>query len=367
MKFAVVGNGEDAVRDTVAAAVVTELERRGHERAPADNGVKFVVNLIDVETPRPFHRRSQTVFVVSLATIARGATGVRSTSYHALVRSFSNLMLCVVPPNGSHGDGASAPEIYFTTPEVGFYHYPFEPGRVCDSILPIVGSRLAIDNRITADLPEAYWGSTPVVEAIKRFGGELDRLGVLPTPFPLREVLGERDIEHVYRMYGITGLSYGNLSAREYVPEIGESTFWMTARGVNKARLVGVGTDVMLVTGYDESTGEILVSVPPEHCEKARVSVDAVEHELIYRTFPAVGAIVHAHAWMDGVPCTRQNYPCGTRDLAEEVVRLLAETPHPEHAVLGLKNHGLTITGPSLQDIFSRIRGRLRTEVPMFA
>jgi ribulose-5-phosphate 4-epimerase/fuculose-1-phosphate aldolase len=366
MKFAVVGNGCDPERDKVATAIVEELERRGHQRSPATNGVRFVINLTDVGSPRPFHRRSQKVFVVSLATMGRQTEDVRSVSYHALVRSFSNLMMCVMPSGGGARGGNGTPEIYLTTPEVGFYHYPFDAGRACDSMLPIVGSRLVIRNRISADLPQAYWGSTPVVEAIRHYGRELDRLGVLPAPFPLCEVLSREDIDHVYRIFGVKGVSYGNLSAREHVPEVGDATFWMTARGVNKAQLVGVGVDVMLVTGYDESTGEILVSVPPEHCRKTRVSVDAVEHQLIYRAFPAVAAIVHVHAWMDGVPCTRQNYPCGTRDLAEEVVQLLAETAHPERAILGLKNHGLTITGPSLQDIFSRIHGRLRTEVPMF-
>jgi ribulose-5-phosphate 4-epimerase/fuculose-1-phosphate aldolase len=97
------------------------------------------------------------------------------------------------------------------------------------------------------------------------------------------------------------------------------------------------------------------------------VSVDAVEHELIYRTFPGVGAIVHVHAWVDGIVCTRQNYPCGTIDLAEEVVRMLRETPVPGRAVVGLKNHGITVTGPDLDDIFGRLEGRLRTEVRMIA
>ncbi len=94
--------------------------------------------------------------------------------------------------------------------------------------------------------------------------------------------------------------------------------------------------------------------------------MDAIEHHLIYRAFPEVGAIVHVHAWLDDVPSTRQNFPCGTVELAEEVVRLLAEQPHPERTAVGLKNHGLTITGPDLEDIFRRIRGRLRPQVPMF-
>jgi hypothetical protein len=53
--------------------------------------------------------------------------------------------------------------------------------------------------------------------------------------------------------------------------------------------------------------------------------------------------------------------------LPEEVTSLLAQSDTPERAVIGLKNHGLTITGPSLSDIFDRVRGRLLVEVPMFA
>jgi ribulose-5-phosphate 4-epimerase/fuculose-1-phosphate aldolase len=69
---------------------------------------------------------------------------------------------------------------------------------------------------------------------------------------------------------------------------------------------------------------------------------------------------------MDGVPCTRQNYPCGTIDLAQEVMHLLGDQACPECTAVGLKNHGLTITGPDLGEIFDRIRGRLRPQVPMF-
>ncbi len=71
-------------------------------------------------------------------------------------------------------------------------------------------------------------------------------------------------------------------------------------------------------------------------------------------------------AWLDDVLCTVQNFPCGTIELARDVASLLARTRRPEQTAVGLKNHGLTITGPSLEDIFDRIVGRLRTEVPMF-
>ena len=141
----------------------------------------------------------------------------------------------------------------------------------------------------------------------------------------------------------------------------------MTARGVNKAKLSAVGKDILLVKGFDYEGGKALVSVPPVYEPKARVSVDAVEHEMIYRKIPGVGAIVHVHAWLEGVLCTRQNYPCGTQELAEEVVDLLLQTDSPSRTAVGLKNHGLTITGPNLDEVFERISGRLITQVPMFA
>jgi ribulose-5-phosphate 4-epimerase/fuculose-1-phosphate aldolase len=49
------------------------------------------------------------------------------------------------------------------------------------------------------------------------------------------------------------------------------------------------------------------------------------------------------------------------------VVNLLNQTEDPSEAVVGLKNHGITVTGSSLDEIFDRIRGKLLTEVPMFA
>jgi len=49
------------------------------------------------------------------------------------------------------------------------------------------------------------------------------------------------------------------------------------------------------------------------------------------------------------------------------VVTLLMGTETPERTAVGLKNHGLTITGIDLEDIFARIRGKLQTEVAMFA
>ncbi len=292
---------------------------------------------------------------------------MRSFCYTTLIRSLSNLCICAVAPGGIVGGTDGTPECYFTTPEAGYYHYAFDPERVYRSILPIATAHFASENIMTTDLPEIYSQSSPIVEDIKKYAAELNSLGVLPAPFPIRELLPSEDMEHLYRLFGLTGLSYGNMSARDRIPELGDYTYWMTGRGVNKSALGKVGKDILLVKGFDFENGAALVSVPQDFDPRARVSIDAVEHALVYKTFPEVGAIVHVHVWLEGIVCTRQNYPCGTVEIAKEVAELLSATGNPGRTAVGLKNHGITVTGESLEDIFGRLRGKIVTEVPAFA
>ena len=100
----------------------------------------------------------------------------------------------------------------------------------------------------------------------------------------------------------------------------------------------------------------MVLSVPPG-IEPRRVSVDAIEHWKIYLEHPEVGAIMHVHAWVDGIAATEINYPCGTAELAEPSPSW-SRAPDPGRAIIGLKNHGLTITGPSLEEIFEARLGR---------
>ncbi|MCX6233781.1 MAG: class II aldolase/adducin family protein [Bacteroidetes bacterium] len=358
MKFSINYNGSVPLRDRIVKEIVAELEVHGHVLTSMSNELNFIINLTTFDNPKAVLRKAQNEFVISISTLSNELDDQRSVCYGMLVKTLSNLLLCI-KENGEH-----APEIYCITPEVGYYHFSYSPGKIYESMLPVINARMMITNRLTANLPAAYC-KTAVTEKLKHYGGVLDSLGVLPAPFPLTDLLSQENIDHLYRLFKIKGLSYGNLSAREDIPEIGTDTFWMTARGVDKAHLKGPGEDILLVTGYDPENGEIVVSVPAEHNPRMRVSVDAIEHTLIYQAFPEVGAILHVHAWMKDIPSTHQNFPCGTLNLAEDVVALLKTTDQPGRAVVGLKNHGLTITGPDLDDIFSRIEGKLFKEVPM--
>jgi ribulose-5-phosphate 4-epimerase/fuculose-1-phosphate aldolase len=364
MKFTVIRNSSDPLSEQLADELTRVFVAEGHVFSPTRDGIQFALNLTSLDAPKAYLRRSQSVFVFSIVTAHNGEYDLRSRCYTGLVQSLSNLFLCVVP---SDDNGSGSSRVYFTTPEAGYYDIPFDAYQVYKRLLPIAGAHFATANIFATDLPVRFYESSPVIEKIKLYGKELEHMGVLPTPFPLREILSESAMRHLYKIYGITGASYGNLSAREEIPELGSTTFWMTGRGIDKADIRQVGKDLLLVKGFDHTNGAALLSMPEGFDPRARVSVDAVEHELIYSTFPDVGAIVHAHAWMDGVRCTRQNYPCGTRELAEEVVDLLRQADQPCQTAVGLKNHGLTITGRTLDDIFERIRGKLLTEVQMFA
>jgi hypothetical protein len=202
-----------------------------------------------------------------------------------------------------------------------------------------------------------------------RAGRELDALDLLPAAFPIEAILGPRDLRHVMLLFGIGGLSYGNMSVRyrgtlRGAPDPDGPVYWMSASGVDKSDLRLVGEHILLVRGYDAERDTMILSVPPG-VKARRVSVDAIEHWMIYREHPEVGAIVHVHGWIDGTTSTEVNYPCGTLQLAASVAELVRRAPDPARAVVGLRNHGLTITGSSLDEIFDRVGARILPRVPM--
>jgi hypothetical protein len=331
------------------------LGRHGFEPASDAVAPALVVNVVDREAPRPFRRRSRGTFVAALHTLPAAPADPLREGYPILVRALANVSLTYVP-----GDG-----VWFTTLERGSYLVP-ETGpqaalaeAVVARLAPLARSRLVIENEFRPDLEPELWDGDEHTRSLVAAGRRLDSLGLLPAPFPVEELVGEQDLRHIKRLYGLGGLSYGNLSERR-----DETRFWMSASGVDKGRLETVGRDILLVSGYDAANGRIVLSVPPG-VEPRRVSVDAIEHWKIYREHPDVGAILHVHAWVEGVPATEVNYPCGTEELAANVAGLLAAEPDPAHAIIGLRNHGITATGAGLEEILDRIVPSLLPQVPM--
>jgi len=341
--------------------LIMSILEKGNEQVTLAENSNFVLNIIDMDSPKAYNRKSQEEMVISIVLIKESVPDLKSICYATLVKSISNMLFCI-----SISEGSEQLKAFGITPEVGFTEFVYSPDRMYDYMYPVISSHFVLRNKLSEDLSFNRNELIPEVEDIILFGKELGELGVLPAPFPLTKFLDKDLIDQLFRLYQIRGLSYGNLSIRNISYKIPGTTYWMTARGVDKAGLKGIGKDILLVKGYDETNGEMLVSVPPEHDPRIRVSVDAIEHYMIYKELPDVGAIVHVHAWIDGVLCTTQTFPCGTSELAKNVVELLKKTANPGRTEVGLKNHGLTITGPDIRDIFQRIRGRLNVNVPMF-
>lgn len=354
MDYVVAGTSSSPSLDELVAELGGALDRIGFDRLPDSDGADLVVNLVEAGAPRPFRRHSRGTFVAALHERTEAPADVLRETYPVLVRALANLSLCYVPPA----------TVWFTTMERGAYEVhgstPAElADRVVERLEPLARARLVIDNEFRADLEQELWQGDEATAEIRAAGVRLGQLGLLPAPFPIEDLLDERDLRHVRRLYGIGGLSYGNLSRRRDAQR-----FWMSASGVDKTKLDVPGRDVLLVSGYETDPPRIVLSVPPD-VEPRRVSVDAIEHWMIYREHPGVGAILHVHAWMQGIAATDVNYPCGTEELALSVAELIRAEPDPANAVVGLRNHGITATGRTLAGILDRIEPRLLRQVPM--
>jgi hypothetical protein len=359
--FTIFGEAKTARQQWFRDGLVAEMIERGYDFRPGEvDDIQLVLNFTDKDDPQSFRRKAQGMFVVSITDSDEPATDYVRAVYPILVRSMANVAIYLVP-NGGY------PEAHFVTMEQGHYFVSQDAdmpdstffAAIHDRLEPLATSQLVINNEYHPDLPKELWDGDETTNQLITAGRMLDEMQLLPAPFPIQEILGERDLRHVKRLYGIGGLSYGNLSARRDA-----ETFWMSASGVNKGQLREIGRDILLVTDYDAEKNAMVLSVPPG-VEPRRVSVDAIEHFIIYREHPGVGAIIHIHAWMDGIESTHINYPCGTRELALAVSELVRRAPDPTRAVVGLKNHGLTITGHSLPEIFARVEGKIIPQVPM--
>ena len=224
-----------------------------------------------------------------------------------LVRALANIVLALTP----------GPAVRFTTMERGNYvveapNFAELADRVVERLKPLALSRLVIDNEFRPDLEPELWDGDEYTAELAEVGARLGTLDLLPSPFPIEDLLNERDLRHVKRLYGVGGLSYGNLSIRK-----DERRFWMSASGVDKSKLEQPGRDILLVSDYDEVNGRMVLSVPPG-VEPRRVSVDAIEHWMIYQAHPDVGAILHLHAWVEGIRGTEINYPVRHRGARRE-------------------------------------------------
>ena len=258
--------------------------------------------------------------------------------------------------------------MYFTTPEAGFYHLAYDAEEVYKRMIPIAGARFAIGNRISADLPRRIGRRRPSSKISGAPRRSSDGLGVLPAPFPLHELLSEDSIRHIFLIFGMKGLSYGNMSARERIPELGghdvldDGPRESTKPGSRKSARTSCSSAGSTTVRKESWSAFLPITIRGRASRSMPSSTSSSTGH-----FPRSARSSTSTPGSTASSAPARTIPCGTVELAEEVVHMLKRTDCPGRTAVGLKNHGLTITGPCLDEIFGRIQGRLRTEVQMMA
>lgn len=169
------------------------LRARGHREAAPDEDPGFVVQLTSAVTPVGYRRRDASLAVVSLVEAEGPLEGWKERAYTTLIRTLSNALLWIWPSDPVAGARSPLPSVGIVTPEAGFTRMPFEAARVAQALEPIVSSHFALGNDVDCDLDPDLGRDSPVVAELCRRGSELASRGVLPTPFPLADVLPPAD------------------------------------------------------------------------------------------------------------------------------------------------------------------------------
>jgi hypothetical protein len=182
--FAVLGEQQESLAD-LTAGIVAALERHGFESA---NGAPpaLVLNLVDAARPRPFRRHARGTFAAALWSLPAPPVDALRETYPMLVRALANISLCYVPGHG----------VLFTTMERGCYLVPDGPDlaeTLVARLEPLATSHLVIDNEFRRDLEPELWRGDALTFEIGEAGRRLERLGLLPAPFPVEELVSEQD------------------------------------------------------------------------------------------------------------------------------------------------------------------------------
>ena len=213
--FAWSGEAEGERMRWFAAGLRAAMLDQGYtEMAAPGPEVQVVLHFLDPEAARPYRRKAAPTFVVALAELPEPPVDILRTGYPLLVRGLANLCIMVSPaPTGSIAN--------FVTLEQGTYALDTSVGdddrfffkTVFSRVEPLASSRLVIGNEFVPDLPRELWEGDDITRQITRAGERLAALDLLPAAFPIEEILSPRDLRHVKLLYGIGGLSYGNVSA----------------------------------------------------------------------------------------------------------------------------------------------------------
>jgi len=329
-------------------ALAAALEGAGHRRVLLSHkGAHLVLAHIDPLDPKLYLRPDTGVFVVALLRQPRPPENIEAFALEWIVRSLAHLVIVVAGPEAS-------PETYVRTLDRSLEHIsaPAWSPRLFAQLLDrmrLLDVHLVLDNIFDRDLEAELREGGAALPAMRRAALRLAEVGGLSAGPSVAEMLSHQEQRHLERLFQGSRFSYGNLSLRQ-----DEQRFWMSTSGVDWQHVEMVGRDVQLVKGYDAPSRALLVSVPTG-VRPRRVSADALTHHLIYRGNPAIGAIVHLHAWLEDLQAVAPDYARGSLERAQSIATLVEASPDPLHAAIGIERHGVIMTGEDLDEILARV------------
>ena len=124
-----------------------EITKKGNELVSSAENSNFVLNIIDLESPKAFRRKSQEEMVVSIALLKNPVSDLRASCYVALVKSISNILFCI-----SLQEGRENPKAFSITPEVGFTEFNYDPDNMYKYMYPVISSHFVLRNKLFDDL-----------------------------------------------------------------------------------------------------------------------------------------------------------------------------------------------------------------------
>jgi hypothetical protein len=73
------------------------LQKHGHLFVnPTEKDIRLVFNFVDPNTPRPFRRKAQATYVISVVEMNEQPQNVLRAAYPTLIRALSNLLVLIV-------------------------------------------------------------------------------------------------------------------------------------------------------------------------------------------------------------------------------------------------------------------------------
>ena len=137
-----------------AEGIQKQMEKHGYERVSSDfPRLQLVLNFVDPNKPRPFRRKGNGTFVVTITESEQPASSILHAGYPILIRSLGNLMIFI-------DRSKPVSSTYFITLEQGCYAVTRSEDddqyfqEVFERLRPLATSRLVINNIFHPDLPE---------------------------------------------------------------------------------------------------------------------------------------------------------------------------------------------------------------------